>query len=115
MVFKFRLISDEVKDFVRDIEILSEQTFYDLHYLMMEDFHYDKSQLASFFLTNREWEKTQEFTLFDMSEDGQAAYPADGQVGAGEYITDARQRMLYVFDMFNERLIFLELIAYGQG
>ena len=109
MVLKFRLISDEVKDFVRDIEILAEQTFYDLHSCIVENFHYDKSQLASFFLTNREWEKLQEFTLFDMSENGRSHTILMDRAVLKDYITDAKQRLLYVFDVFNERLIFLEL------
>ncbi len=110
MVFKFRLISDEVKDFVRDIEILDDQTFFDLHSIIVEDFRYDRSQLASFFLTNRDWEKLQEFTLFDMSEDGKRHTTLMDRAVLKDHITESRQRLLYVFDVFNERLIFLELI-----
>ncbi len=111
MVYKFRLISDEVKDFVRDIEILSEQTFYDLHCVMIHDFRYDKSQLASIFLTTRSWEKLQEFTLFDMSEEGKIHTLLMDKSVLKDYITDSKQRMLYVFDLFNERFIFIELIG----
>ena len=94
MVYKFRLISDEVKDFVRDIEILSEQTFYDLHCVMIHDFRYDKSQLASIFLTTRSWEKLQEFTLFDMSEEGKIHTLLMDKSVLKDYITDSKQRML---------------------
>ena len=31
MVYKFRIISDEVDDFLREIDIDSEASFYDLH------------------------------------------------------------------------------------
>ena len=31
MVYKFRIISDEVDDFLREIQIDSEASFYDLH------------------------------------------------------------------------------------
>ena len=31
MVFKFRLISNEQDDFIRDFEILDDQTFFDFH------------------------------------------------------------------------------------
>lgn len=109
MVFKFRLISDEEKDFVRDIEVLSEQTFYDLHSVMVEDFHYDKSQLSSFFLTTHEWEKQKEFTLFDMSEDRNHHTMLMDKSVLGNFIKDPRQRLLYLFDMFNERVIYIEL------
>jgi hypothetical protein len=109
MVFKFRLISDEEKDFIRDIEVLSDQTFYDLHYIMTEDFNYDRSQLASFFLTNQEWEKEQEFTLFDMSEGKNSKTLLMDKSVIGHFVNDHKQRLIYVFDIFNERILFMEL------
>lgn len=111
MVFKFRLISDEERDFIRDIELLSDQTFYDFHRALTHNLHYDKSQIASFFISNEKWEKLEEITLFDMSEGGM-----DGKVHVmdktylNEFIKIPKQRLLYVFDFFNERLFFIELV-----
>ncbi len=111
MVFKFRLISAEEKDFIRDIELLSDQTFYDFHHALTLNLHYDKSQIASFFVSNEKWEKFTEITLFDMSEEdyGTKIYVMD-QTRLDEFIKTSRQRLLYVFDFFNERLLFVELI-----
>ena len=109
MVFKFRLLSDEVKDFVRDIEIRSDQTFYDFHKLIQDDLGFDSSQIASFFITNNKWEKEKEFTLFDISdEENSLTVPMDKAI-LKNYILDTKQRLLYVFDMFNERSFFIEL------
>jgi len=111
MVFKFRLLSDEVKDFVRDVELLSDQTFYDFHRILTDNLHYDKSQIASFFISNEKWEKLTEITLFDMSEDSvrQDIHVMD-RTRLSEFLEISGQRLLYVFDFFNERLLFVELI-----
>ncbi len=110
MIFKFRLLSDEVKDFVRDIEIRSDQTFYDFHRFIQDDLGYDSSQIASFFLTNNIWEKEKEFTLFDMTDDEKNTTIPMDKVFLKNYIIDHKQRLIYVFDFFNERSFFIELI-----
>ena len=115
MLYKFRLLSDEVKDFVRDVELLSDQTFYDFHRILTYDLHYDKSQIASFFVSNENWEKLTEITLFDMSEEGERkdVHVMD-RTRIDEFIKQPRQRLLYVFDFFNERLFFIELIHISE-
>lgn len=115
MIYKFRLLSDEVKDFVRDVELLSDQTFYDFHRILTYDLHYDKSQIASFFVSNENWEKLTEITLFDMSEenDKRDVHVMD-RTRINEFINETRQRLLYIFDFFNERLFFIELISISE-
>ena len=114
MIFKFRIISSEVGDFVRDIEIRSDQTFYDLHVALTNNFHYDNSQLASFFISNMDWEKELEITLFDISEGTSSNIRIMDQTHLDELIHEKKQRLLYVFDYYNERLLFLELMDIMQ-
>ena len=104
------MISNEVKGFVRDIEICDIHTFYDLHMVIQKDLHYDNSQLSSFFTTNSLWEKEQEFTLFDLTDDEKVkAIPMD-KAFIKDIVKSDKQRILYVFDFFNERAFFLELM-----
>ncbi len=110
MVFKFRLLSHEIKDFVRDIEITANQTFFDFHKAIQDDLNYDSSQIASFFLTNKLWEKEKEFILFDMSDVPNVSMIAMDRARLRDYIKDPKQRLIYVFDVFNERALFIELI-----
>jgi len=110
MVFKFRLLSHEIKDFVRDIEILASQTFYEFHKAIQDDLNYDSSQIASFFLTNNLWEKEKEFILFDMSDVPNNSTVVMDRARLRDYIKDPKQRLIYIFDFFNERGLFIELI-----
>ena len=52
MVYKFRLLSDEVENFRRDIEIDSEATFLELHKAILDSVNYPDDQMTSFFICN---------------------------------------------------------------
>ncbi len=110
MVYKFRLLSHEIKDFVRDIEIKSGQTFFDFHMAIQDDLNFDSSQIASFFLTNQLWEKEKEFILFDLSDDPNSNMVTMGRARLRDFIKDPKQRLIYIFDVFNERGLFIELV-----
>ncbi len=110
MVYKFRLLSHEIKDFVRDIEITAKQTFFDFHKAIQDDLNFDSSQIASFYLTNQLWEKEKEFILFDLSDVPNTALIAMDRARLRDYIKEPKQRLIYVFDIFNERALFIELV-----
>ena len=110
MVLKFRLISNEQDDFIRDFEVLGEQTFFQFHMAIQDNLHFDKSQIASFFVCNEKWEKEQEITLFELSEEENANVIVMDNAVIKDYISEVHDKMLYVFDVFNERLFFMELV-----
>ena len=110
MVLKFRLISNEQDDFIRDFEILAKQTFFHLHLAIQENLHFDKSQIASFFTCNQDWEKEQEITLFELSEEESAKVITMDTAVVGEFMSEIHDKMIYVFDVFNERMFFVELV-----
>ena len=66
MVYKFRLLSDEVEDFRRDIEIDSDATFMELHEAILKSAGYPDDQMTSFFICNEKWIKEVEITREDM-------------------------------------------------
>ena len=66
MVYRFLLLSDEVEDFKREIQIDSEATFLDLHNAILDSVGYTKDQMTSFFICEDDWSKTTEITLMEM-------------------------------------------------
>ena len=66
MVYKFKLVSDEVSNFAREIEIDSESTFLQLRNVILDSVDYSKDELDSFFLCDDDWAKQEEITLEDM-------------------------------------------------
>jgi hypothetical protein len=110
MIFLFRIISDENPDFYRDLVAEGSDTFLDFHNALQKDLDYDPTQLASFFITNKHWEKEQEITLIDMMQESGLNSQTMEKVTLEEHIRDLNQRMIYLFDFFSDRAFFIELI-----
>ena len=110
MVLKFRFISNEQDDFIRDFEILDDQTFFQFHMAVQGNLHFDKSQIASFFICNEKWEKEQEVTLFELSDEENAGVLVMDNTLLRDHASTVNDKLLYVYDVFNERLFFIELV-----
>lgn len=110
MIYKFRMISGEDKAFLRDFEVNAEDTFLTFHNAIQENLGFDPGQLASFFLADENWNKGMELTLIDMQNDtDMAAIPME-KIKICELIKNRRERLLYVYDIFTDRSLFIELI-----
>lgn len=104
MVYKLVVLSDEDESFVREFEFLDSHTLIDFHTQIQDELEFDKSQMASFFLATDNWEKEEEFTLFDM---GTGSSTMEDAV-LDDVIFRKNQKLLYVFDFFNDRCLFIE-------
>ena len=80
MIYRFTIISDEVDDFVREIQIDPEATFYDFHEAILKSAGYTNDQMTSFFICDDDWEKEKEITLEEMDDNpstGTTSAPAN--------------------------------------
>lgn len=111
-IYKFRVLLESREDIFRDIEIKSTQTFDDLHQIILASYGFDNSQMAAFNLSNEEWEKGQEITLFDMQlDDNVTEKPlvmADTIINTK--INGVGAHLLYSYDFLNMRNFFIELM-----
>jgi len=108
MVCVFEISSSETPDFKRLIHISPENTFEVLHHIIQNAVGFDHSQLASFFLTDEHWRKQLEFSLLTSGQSNKGLFSMR-QVKLKDYITDPGQKLIYVFDFFNDRFFYLEL------
>lgn len=109
MIYNFRLVSDEVDNFKREIKIDADATFLDLRNAICDAVGYRKNEMSSFFLCDNNWEKEKEITLEDMGTDSdQDAYLMDECV-LSDYVEDEGQRLIFTFDYINDRSFFLEM------
>lgn len=108
MVFRFRMLSDENDNFVRDYEVLYDTTLLDFHRFILESLEYEPC-MASFFTADERWEKKREFTSVDMGAGGEEGPEAMENVTLGQIIHNNRDRLIYLFDLFGDRAYFLEL------
>lgn len=110
MIYKFRLVSDEVDDFVREIQIDPEATFYDFHVAILKSVGYTDDDLTSFFICDESWEREKEVTLEKMDDafSEEEAYTMK-ETRLSELVEEKKQKLTYVFDSLTERSFFIEL------
>ena len=109
MVYRFTIISDEVDDFIREIQIDSEATFFELHEAILKAAKYKDDQMTSFFICDEDWEKEQEITLIEMDTDSDVDSYVMSDTTISDLVTDEHQKLLYVFDFLSDRAFFIEL------
>ena len=108
MIFNFRMLSDEVDNFRREISIDADATFLDLKNAICDSVNFDKSQMCSFFLCDQDWEKGREITMEDMGSDSDEEIYLMDETILSDYVDDG-QRLIFVFDYMTDRCFFLEM------
>lgn len=108
MICIFEVSSSEAPDFKRIIHISPQQSFDDLHRIIQNSSNFDQSQLASFYITDDHWKKQIEISLLDSG----VSIPnvqSMRKTKIDDYVFETGQKLVYVFDFFNERFFYLEL------
>lgn len=114
MVYHFVVLSDEVDDFRREIDIDAEATFQELNDLLLKTCKYKKDLMTSFFLCDEYWEKLQEITAMDMNDDPtKESAPLMEHTHLSDIINDEQAhnkvKFLFEFDTMCERYLFMQL------
>lgn len=123
-VFTFRLLISENEDFIRDIEIRSDQTFLDFHRMILSCTGLDGDELGSFHLCNKKWEKQKEITLMDMVTDAKKTrgksdqniddlYVMENSI-LEDFIAGKDQHLLYEYDFLDLKTFFIKLVKSGK-
>lgn len=108
MICIFEISSSEAPDFKRLVHVGSGNTFEDLHRTIQNTSNFDQTQLASFFITDDHWKRLIEISLLDSGKNSTKVLSMR-KTKLDEYISEIGQRLVYVFDFFNERFFYLEL------
>lgn len=115
MVYKFKLVSDEVSNFAREIEIDSESSFLQLRNVILESVDYTKDELDSFFICEDDWTRNEEITLEDMGSSSDQDVWLMDDTPLSEFIEDEGQKVMFMFDYLTERSFFMELTEIIPG
>jgi hypothetical protein len=109
MIFKFTILSDESDTFLRIVTIDAEATFLDFNNAILKAVNYGKDQITSFFICDDDWEKDQEITLIEMDTSSEFDNLIMEDTKLEDLLTDEKQKLMYVFDMLNDRAFYIEL------
>lgn len=109
MIYRFKLVSDEVSDFARVIEIDSNATFLDLRNAILDSVGFPKDDLDSFYICDDDWEREKEITLVDMGSTSDKDIWLMEETVVSDLIEEEGQRLQFVFDYLSERAFFIEM------
>ena len=109
MIYRLRAIldHDQKEDIFRDIEIRKTDTFEDLHNVLTQSFGFDGSEMASFYISNDQWEQGQEIALFDMGQNTDVKIMNETIVE--ELINEENNKLIYIYDFLNMWTFLIEL------
>lgn len=113
---KFRALLDtkENVEVFRDIVIPDSATFEDLFNISLQAFEFKGGQMASFYVSNDEWDKGQEVTLEDLSFGEGDAAPVMATTSVRSYIEAPDQKFILVYDFIRMWIILFELVGYER-
>ena len=98
MIYRFRIILDAKDDIFRDVELESNSTFEDLHNTIIQSFGMSGHEMATFYVTDEEWNQGEAITLTDMFEEPSKLMH---QTALYDVFTDVQKTALYVYDFLN--------------
>lgn len=93
LVFRFRVIFEDVDDVERIIDVGAKNTFRDFHNTIQEAIGFDNLKTASFYKTNDTWRPGEEFSTVPKPN-----AKAAGASALGKFIDDPHQKFLYIYD-----------------
>lgn len=110
MIYRFRIIldNDTDDDIFRDIEIRETDTLEDLHNAITQSFGFDGNEMASFYLSDDDWNQGEEISLFDMSEVSNTVRLMRNTI-INDVTHEAKTRLLYVYDFLSMWTFLVEL------
>lgn len=108
MIYHFKIISQESKNFKLEVELADNQSFFDFHTIIQKSLGYESHQLASFFISDGKWLKLKEISMLDLGMNG-AAYFIMQKTRLQDLIHSKNQKLIYTFDFLNDRSLFIEL------
>lgn len=110
MIYRFRAIldNDTEEDIFRDFEIRESDTMEDLHNVITQSFGFDGTEMASFYVSDDDWNQGEEISLFDMS-DGLNEVKLMNETTIADIVHEAQTKLIYVYDFLSMWTFFVEL------
>ena len=116
---KFRVLLDspDKTEVFRDILIADSDNLENFYRAIVDAYHFSQEQMASFYVSNDEWVKGPEISLFDMSfgESDQEVPRVMATTTVGELIETKDQKLILVHDFMRMWIFLIELIDYEEA
>jgi hypothetical protein len=117
---KFRVLLDSEKkeEIFRDILISDTDNFESLYHAILKSFNFKGDQMASFYVSNDDWDKGHEINLMDMTyDDDSLDSPATTMKSATikDFLEEPDQKFILVYDFMRMWIFLVELIGFDRN
>lgn len=109
MIYKFRIILDAEEDVFRDIEIEAGDSLEEFHNTITQAFGFEGSEMASFYLSDDEWNQGEEISLFDMGDGQDDVVRLMNETTLEDAVNEENTKLIYVYDFLSMWTFFVEL------
>lgn len=113
MVYRFRVILDAEEDVFRDVELLQESTLEDLHNTIVQSFGFDGTEMASFYVSDDDWNQGEEIHQFDMSGHD-TSIKLMNETPLDSVLSEDQTKLIYVYDFLKMWTFFVELAQIAE-
>jgi hypothetical protein len=97
MKYIIQIHLEHKNDVIRDIEIPSEKSLKDLHYTIIDCLNLEKNEMASFYMTNEDFELLQEIPLFKIGDKDSLMLDMS-EVTIASVFPNIDSQLIYVYD-----------------
>jgi len=114
---KFRILLDSHKneEVFHDILVSDDENFESLFKSIIEAFEFRGDQMASFYVSNENWDKGEEISLLDLSEGEESSnLKIMKNTRINECLFDTDQKFILIYDFMKMWTFFVELIEEGK-
>ena len=110
MIYRFRVIldNDSDEDIFRDLEIKETDSLEDLHNIITQSFGFDGMEMASFYISDDQWNQGEEISMFEVNE-GQSISRTMQNTMINDVVHEASPKLIYIYDFLNMWTFFVEL------
>lgn len=113
MLYRFRVILDAEEDVFRDIEIMADNTLEDLHNTILQSFGFDGTEMASFYVSDDDWNQGEEIPQFDMVEGGSSVRLMN-ETTLDDILSEEQTKLIYVYDFLSMWTFMVELAEIAE-
>lgn len=112
---KFRVLLDteQEAEIFRDIIINEKDNFESLYRAIISSFRFQGDQMASFYMSNDEWDKGHEISLMDMTygdEESEEPVSVMSSAKLKDFMQEPNQKLILVYDFMRMWIFLIELV-----
>lgn len=109
-ILRFRIYLEEDESIYRDVAIRHQQSFEDLHHIILKSYDFDSKHQATFYRSNDSWQSGREISLQKYDKPYKVEPLIMSEVKLASEIKEPSQKFIYEYDFAKNWRFLVELI-----